>query len=316
VGRLREFYRQRDVDEALPAVSLPGLVEQVIALTQPKWKNEAQRDGRTIVVEADLQPVPLVAANETELREALTNLIFNAVDAMPTGGTITVRTAPSGDDVLLEVIDTGIGMTEETRRRCLDPFFTSKGARGTGLGLPMVYGIVHRHGGRLDIDTAPGRGTTVRVTLPANTAQPAPDESRVAPSRSLHVLVVDDEPAVRRVAEDYLLAEGHAVESAGGGREALAKIATATSPYDLVVTDRAMPELGGDQLARAVKALDPSMPIVLMTGFGDLMNASGERPEGVDAVIGKPITRRILTEALAAVARPDRQPSSPALTAR
>ena len=149
-SRLREFYRKREEGENFAPASLHDLVGQAISLTQPRWKDEAQAKGITIKMETDLQEVPLIIGDESELREALTNLVFNAVDAMPDGGTITLRTRRDGNQVVLEVSDTGTGMTEEVRQRCLDPFFTTKGAHTssrTGMGLAMVYGIVQRHEG-------------------------------------------------------------------------------------------------------------------------------------------------------------------------
>ena len=161
VSRLREFYRKREEGENFAPASLHDLVGQAISLTQPRWKDEAQAKGITIKMEIDLQEVPLIIGDESELREALTNLVFNAVDAMPDGGTITLRTRRDGNQVVLEVSDTGTGMTEEVRQRCLDPFFTTKGTHGTGMGLAMVYGIVQRHEGTLDIESEADKGTTL-----------------------------------------------------------------------------------------------------------------------------------------------------------
>ncbi|HYR59606.1 MAG TPA: PAS domain S-box protein, partial [Chthoniobacteraceae bacterium] len=147
VSRLREFYRPNKEDREFAPVSLKRLVEQSITLTKPKWKDQAQASGATVGIALDLEPVPPIAGEESALREVLTNLIFNAVDAMPDGGTITLRTRRVGDFATLEISDTGTGMSEETRARCLEPFYSTKGERGTGLGLSMVFGIVQRHSG-------------------------------------------------------------------------------------------------------------------------------------------------------------------------
>jgi signal transduction histidine kinase len=174
VNRLREFYRFRDAGEVFAPVDINQLVTSAVGLTKPKWQAQAQASGRTIEVKTAPGTVPLVAGNESELREALTNLIINAVDAMPHGGTITLRTFTDGPLVCLAVTDTGTGMTEETRRRCLEPFFSTKGASGTGLGLSMVYGtVVQRHQGTIDIETA--RGAAPRSSSSCRPPTPPPD---------------------------------------------------------------------------------------------------------------------------------------------
>ncbi|HYB69358.1 MAG TPA: GAF domain-containing protein, partial [Candidatus Bathyarchaeia archaeon] len=233
VSRLREFYRKREEGETYRPLSINQMVEQAVALTRPRWRDEALGSGRTILVEADLRPIPRILGSESELRELLTNLIFNAVDAMPEGGTIRIRTglreapvseenrlAAAASQVFLEVGDTGTGMTEEVRRRCLEPFFSTKGERGTGLGLPMVFGIVKRHRGTMDIESTVGKGTTFIVLLPIDTTQVHETEQRgQAPTGPLHVLVVDDEPIARDVLTEYLAGDGHTVETAVNGRE-------------------------------------------------------------------------------------------------
>ncbi|HTC13564.1 MAG TPA: ATP-binding protein, partial [Chthoniobacterales bacterium] len=166
VGRLREFYRQRDETELFEPVDLPEALTEAISMTQPRWHDEALAQGLHIVVERDFQPVPTIACHSGEIREVVTNLLFNAVDALPQGGRIVVRTYSSEQKAVFEVQDDGIGMTEEVRARCLEPFVTTKGERGTGLGLAMVYGIVQRHHGEIEIESKLGEGTLVRVQLP------------------------------------------------------------------------------------------------------------------------------------------------------
>ncbi|OGG56204.1 MAG: hypothetical protein A3F84_16430 [Candidatus Handelsmanbacteria bacterium RIFCSPLOWO2_12_FULL_64_10] len=301
VKRLSEFYRRRDEREVLLPVKLNPLVEQVISLTQPRWREQALANGITVDVEADLQEVPIISGDEVGLREALTNLIFNAVDAMPHDGTITLRTRPDGERVVLEVSDTGAGMTEEVRKRCLEPFFTTKGERGTGMGLAMVYGIVQRHKGEIDIQSEPGRGTTFTLRLPVRVEQrtekrPQETEVRVRP---LRVLIVDDDPAIGELIAEYLASDGHTAERAASGREGLEKFRG--ERFDLVVTDRAMPEMSGDQMAVAAKQIAPGVPVLMLTGFGDMMQVSGERPRDVDFILGKPVTHARLREVLAKV---------------
>ncbi|MBI1926084.1 response regulator [Candidatus Poribacteria bacterium] len=245
--------------------------------------------------------MPPIAGNEAELREMLTNLIFNAVDSMPQGGTVTFRTyVEELQYVVMAVSDTGIGMTEEVRQRCLEPFFTTKGERGTGLGLSMVYGIVQRHEGTIEIESEEGQGTTFRIRLPIYTQghEQVQDVAETS-GHPLHVLVVDDEPLVREIITEFLKREGHTFETAANGREGLEKFQT--SLFNLVITDRAMPEMSGDQFAAAIKAITPHKLIIMLTGFGQLMNATGELPEGVDVVLTKPIASPALRRAIAKV---------------
>jgi PAS domain S-box-containing protein len=301
VNRLREFYRHRDTSEVLVPINVKELVDQVVSLTQPSWKDQALSRGATIAIETRLAAVAAVAANEAELREALANLVFNAVDAMPRGGTITVGGRTEADFVVLEVTDTGAGMTEQVRKRCLEPFFTTKGERGSGLGLGLAYGIVRRFGGTLNIESEPGVGTTATIRLPVwrqEASYEASDSVDVSP-RPLRVLVADDEAPMRQVLTELLIQDGHSVETAATGREAAKKFRA--GKYDLVLTDRAMPQMSGDQLAAAIKKRSPNMPVIMLTGFGGLMNAAAECPEGVDFVLSKPATLSGLRQALATV---------------
>ncbi|HTS19710.1 MAG TPA: PAS domain S-box protein [Verrucomicrobiae bacterium] len=304
VNRLREFYRQREEGDVFTPVDLNKLIEQSISLTQPKWKNQAEAKGVTIQIATKQGEVPRVIGSEPDLREALTNLIFNAVDAMPNGGSITVRTRAQASRVELEVTDTGTGMTEDVRQRCLEPFFTTKGDRGTGLGLSMVYGIVQRHQGTVEIDTTLGKGTTFRLSLPAaqQTKAANTDESTTAKVRPLSILLVDDEEIVRQILREYLVGDGHTVDSASNGPEALDKVPK--TPFDLVILDRAMPGMSGDQVALGIKAVRPDLPVILLTGFGNMMQAAGETPPGIDLILSKPVTIAGLRSGLAQVVKP------------
>ena len=295
VRRLREFYRPLERGDELTPVDLAKVISQVVALTQPKWRQQAQADGRDIQIQTHLEALPPITADESALREAFTNLIFNAVDAMPQGGVITLKTAFDREEAVLRVADTGTGMTEEVRQRCLEPFFSTKGDKGTGLGLPMVYGIIKRHGGRLDLQSAPGKGTTFIIRFPISRAigkPPVPAIVERAPSAPLHVLVVDDEPGIREVISAFLRSDGHDVTTASNGREGLREFET--NPFDVVVTDRAMPEMNGDQMAGLIKQVKPDVPIVLLTGFGTLIESTGAQPPAIDVVLNKPVTLKTL----------------------
>jgi CheY-like chemotaxis protein/anti-sigma regulatory factor (Ser/Thr protein kinase) len=241
---------------------------------------------------------------EGEIRDAITNLIFNAVDAMPEGGTLTLRTrllaADSGatdinstDLVQLEVSDSGIGMDEDTRRRCLEPFYTTKGERGTGLGLSMVYGMVQRHSAELDIESAPGKGTTIRLTFraSAHVSPSAAPRSTQAPERPLIVLLIDDDPLLLKSLSDVLKGDGHTVTIVDGGQCGIDTFAAAHQEghsFDVVITDLGMPYVEGRQVAASVKALSPTTPVMLLTGWGRRLLAENEIPPHVDLVLSKP----------------------------
>jgi len=304
VARMREFYRPRDVQAIGVQVALNPLVEQVVDLTRARWRDMPQQGGTAIEVAIELQdPLPAVKASEGEIREALTNLVFNAVDAMPAGGTLSFRTRAFTDDagherVAISVGDTGTGMDEETRRRCLEPFYTTKGDRGTGLGLAMVYGTMQRHGGELHIDSQLGQGTTVSLCFPSAAAQEEvasdwgelADAAPAAPA-ALRLLVVDDDPVLVRSLTDILEAEGHHVTAAAGGRQGIDAVTAAAargSVFDAVITDLGMPNVDGRQVARAVKAVAPGTLVLMLTGWGRRMQEEGEHVECVDQLLSKP----------------------------
>lgn len=299
VAHLRDFYRKRVEEDVSGSVHLNKLVEQTIQLTQPKWKDQALAAGVTIKLETDLREVPPIAGNESELREVLTNLIFNAVDAMPKSGTLALRTRPDGDHVLLEVSDSGVGMSAEVRQQCLEPFFSTKGERGTGLGLSMVYAIIRRHHGVIDIESEPGKGTTFRLRLPIQSAAGQPTQVVDASSlwTALHVLVVDDDPLVGRVTTEYLTAMGYTAETAASGSDALAMFSP--DRFGLVMTDQGMPGMSGDRLAQAIKERSPETPVIMLTGAGQMKVGEAPQWDAVDVLANKPLTMETLRAALA-----------------
>jgi len=302
VGGLREFYRTKEKAESLLPLNLNQVVEKAVLLTQPKWKEESRAKGVEIRMEMNLSPLEDMIGNEGALREALTNLIFNAVDAMPKGGTLSFRTCIEEGYLVLEISDTGVGMSEEVRHQCFEPFFSTKGKGGTGLGLAMVYGVIRRHEGTIDIKSKEDEGTTFTIRLPIRRPLRVDNKPEVVPSlrgkltKKLNVLVVDDESVVREVLQEYLSGDGHEVAVAKDGVEALEIFKQ--QKFDLVITDRAMPHMNGDQLAETIKKISPAMPLVMLTGFGELMKANEECPKGVDILLSKPLTFETYREAL------------------
>jgi CheY-like chemotaxis protein len=288
-------------------VALGTVARQVVELTRPRWFNEALARGVRIAVETDLPETPAILGHEPELREAITNLMLNAIDALPDGGTITLRTTAAAGQVTFSLVDTGIGMSEDTLSRCLDPFFTTKGDKGSGLGLGMVYGIVQRHQARLNIESTPGHGTTMSMIFAAaEQDSPEPSAETAEPAaRKLRIIVVDDKLIVRTLLVQMLAAEGHEAEAFESGFDAMARLESGT--FDVVITDRAMPAMSGDEIAMRVKQLPRPIPVVMVTGFGAMMESAGERPIGVDAIVSKPVSADALRDVLAEVTRPIRR---------
>lgn len=310
VARLREFYRQRESKMNLLPMQLNLILDQVIELTRARWHDIPQERGVVIEIETDFSPsLPPIMGVESEIREALTNLFFNAFDAMPNGGTLTLRTRLAGEDqVRLEISDTGIGMDEDTRKRCLEPFYTTKGQRGTGLGLAMVYGIAQRHSADLEIDSAVGIGTTVRLLFQVSDTIGSVPAGEVFPKPfPLKLLVVDDDPLLLKSLFDILTGDGHSVVIANSGKlgvEAFLAAREEASPFDVVLTDLGMPYMDGRKVAAAIRAASSSTPVILLTGWGQRMLAEGDIPPYVFRVLSKPPKLADLREALTQAINP------------
>ena len=316
VSRMKEFYRHRNQESALLPIQLNPLVRQVVDLTRARWSDMPQQRGIVIEMRTDLAPdLPAVMGVESEIREALVNLVFNAVDSMPDGGVMTVRTRPldgAAGCACVEVTDTGVGMDEATRRRCLEPFFTTKGERGTGLGLPMVYGVAQRHGADLDIESGVGLGTTVTLSFPAAESAAAgtvvADRPQPVRAARLRILVVDDDPLLLKSLQHTLENEGHVVIAANGGQagiDAFHAEQQGGGNLSIVITDLGMPHVDGRRLAAAVKAASPSTPIIMLTGWGHRLVAEGDIPDHVDQLLSKPPKLGDLRAALARHTRPE-----------
>ncbi len=306
VAHMREFYRRDQDPDKLALINVNAAIQDVIELTRPRWRDQAQREGLSIHLECQLESeAPLLLCNAGELREALTNIIFNSVDALHKGGIISIATrsvirpaldngAGAGEDLQLEVRDNGSGMEEKVRQRCLEPFFSTKGQRGgTGLGLAMVYGMVQRHKGSIEIESVPGQGTCVRLIFPIlEQAVPSPrPQPGLQPCHSMHILCIDDEPNVRELLHDCLEKDHHKVSVAPGGKEGLEMFRSSLRgghPFEVVITDLGMPDMDGYHVARAIKAESPQTPILMLTGWGTMIKAEGESVPEVDAVLSKP----------------------------
>ena len=312
ITRLRAFYSRYEPSLDAAPLQLNGLIDQVVSLTRARWSDIPQQRGVVIDMQTErAADLPVVQGDESEIREALINLVFNAVDAMPDGGKLLLRTGVDTGVAFVEVADTGTGMDEETRRRCLEPFFTTKGASGSGLGLAMVYGMAERHDARVDIHSEPGRGTRIRLNFPIGgraVVASAAAATLLEPTAPMRVLIVDDDPAILRSLRDVLELDGHHVVTAGGGQEGIDAFQSAAGRgerFELVVTDLGMPFVDGRKVAEAIKERSPATPVILLTGWGQRLISDGEIPPHVNLVLSKPPQRRRLREAIMQCAKVD-----------
>jgi PAS domain S-box-containing protein len=305
VARMREFYRLREPQVTPVPVDLNVVLRQVVDLTHARWSDMPQERGILIRMQSELAAdLPTILGADGEIRDALTNLVLNAVDAMPDGGTLTLRSyskntptalrtdALPATHVSVEVCDTGIGMSEAVRNRCLEPFYTTKGERGTGLGLAMVYGMIQRHGAELEIDSEPGVGTTLRLIFPVAAMAGASVGTRYDRTRErLRILVVDDDPLLLKSLQETLEQDGHIVGGADGGQAGIDEFCATLrrgTPYQVVVTDLGMPNIDGRTVAAAIKSRAPATPVILLTGWGYRLRAENDVPQHVDRVLSKP----------------------------
>jgi signal transduction histidine kinase/ActR/RegA family two-component response regulator len=312
VKRIQDFARQRR-DKNFEPIAIDQLLLEIIEMTRPRWKNSAEANNVQIRFESRISTNAFIMADESELREVLVNMIFNAVDAMPEGGLIVLAAEEAGSSVSISISDTGQGMSEEVRSRIFDPFFTTKGKAGLGLGLAVSYGIVSRHEGTIDVESEVGRGTTFCITLPKGEAEsiarqgalesaelPAPIQLP-SHTQKLRILVVDDEAPLRDIIGEMLEREGHEVRLAESGRQAL-ELFDAES-FDAVFTDIGMPGMNGWELARSIRARDGHVPLAVITGWGNAVGTQEQNDAGVNWVVTKPFTAARISELAHEVSR-------------
>ncbi len=290
VRRIQEFSRRRAEDRQFQDVDVKHLIDGAIEFTKARWKDEAESRGVTYTLANRIPKLPRVAGSASELREVLTNLIHNALDAMPDGGTLTLEGFCNGQRITISLHDEGSGIDPEIYDRIFDPFFTTKGPRSTGLGLSVSYGIISRHGGTIRCEKGREAGTTFSIELPVSGLHknehgppPAPHARTGAP---LSILIIDDEKAVRDLLSDILAAEGHRTETAADGDEGLRLFSS--RGFDMVFTDLGMPGMSGWQVAEQIKKIDSDTPVVLITGW-ETDPAHRDHKNGVvDQVVQKP----------------------------
>lgn len=295
VMRLRGFYHAENEPGVMEPLELGDVLMEAICLTQMYWKDQAQTRGCEVAFKTRFDSVPKVVGNRNELRQMFTDLILNAVDAIPRRGVITACVGGTPGKVAASIADDGVGMSAEVLAHCLEPFFTTKNHSGIGLGLGVVHGIAQRHKATIAIDSREGAGTKVTLEFPA-----APGESPAAasePLSGLRVFAVEDEPNIREVLAVYLAEDGHHVEMASNGEEALSRFEPGR--YDLLLTDYSMPKMNGDLLAAEIRARDPRIRIALLTGFGASLPQGASLRLEIDAIISKPFTFETLRQGIA-----------------
>jgi len=297
VRRIQEFTRVHKFTY-LTKVDLNQIVDDVLEMTQSKWKDEAQQKGVDIKVEKELQDVKSVAGVASELTEVLYNMVINSVDAMPEGGIINVKTYQNPEWVCVEIQDNGIGMPDEVKRMAFEPFFTTKGKQGTGLGLSVAYGIISRHKGEITIDSQEGKGSTFKIKLPIQETVAELKETPLPKvvNRKMKILVVDDDENIQEILQDILSLEGHQVQSASSGDEAL-KIFN-SSDFEVVITDLGMPGMSGWELAKEVKKSKSQIRVILITGWRAQLDTDKIKESGVDFILPKPFHIEQIKEVL------------------
>lgn len=297
VKRIQRFMGRQE-EEAYVPVNLDQLVEEALDMTRYRWKDEAQREGITINTRKQLGAGPTIRANAAEVREVLINLITNACDAMPEGGTLSVATTVEEGWATVEIADSGMGMNEETREQVFDLFFTTKGSENSGLGLTISQGIIQRHGGRIELESSPGEGTVFKVCLPltGEEEEARSEETELTTSGPLRVLIVDDDSMLLGTMQEALKILEYDAATAGDGAAAIQQVEA--EHFDVVITDLGMPGMSGWQVAEEVKQISPQTYVIILTGWGD----SIEPNQYVDDTLAKPVEMDTLRQVLGKLA--------------
>jgi CheY-like chemotaxis protein len=301
VRRLMEFTKN-GIQKELFRVDLNAVVGDAVEITKPKWKDEAQGKGASIEFVLSLDKIPSVSGIASELREVITNIIFNAIEAMPEGGRMEIRTLLRKERVYVQISDTGIGMTEEVRRKIFEPFFTTKPFTNTGLGLSMSYGIIRRFGGEIEVESQLGKGTVFTISLPIEVEgkEDVDFSSPLKKGKEIRVLVIDDEEYVRSVLSRSLTQVNHRVTMAKDGEEGLRLFKE--KEFDVVLTDLGMPKMSGWEVCNAIKKMSPRTPVGMITGWGMDADQAMIKGRGLDFVISKPFDMNqilnVLTETM------------------
>ncbi len=289
VRRIQEFSRKRSDDRDFTEIDINELVDNALEYTSVRWRNEAETQGIKINIQKEFSPLPPTLGSASELREVFTNLINNALDAMPQGGNIIIKTFRENNQAYITIADTGVGIPEDIRNRIFDPFFTTKGVQSTGLGMSISYGIISRHKGTILVDSSEGKGTAFTIHLPLSekiTKDEGVLEQSGTVQKKAKILVIEDEKEVRQLLYDILMSGNHEVEVASDGKEGLKLFQT--KEFDLVFTDLGMPEISGWQVAETIKRINKTVPIAVITGWNVELDESEMQERGVNLIAHKP----------------------------
>ncbi|MCP4634208.1 MAG: response regulator [candidate division Zixibacteria bacterium] len=294
--RIQDFSRMTTTDDS-ELVAIDRLIDDALEITRPRWKDVPIANGIEINIDTNLQEGLYSYGNASELREVLTNLIINSVDAMPEGGEIRIENNSDDFYNYIAISDTGSGMDEETLKKVFNPFFTTKGNKGTGLGMSIAHGIISRHGGEISLESDPDKGSKVTISIP-RTEETKPeiseDNTEIQNSSSANVLVIDDEEYIREVLMELLENSGHSVESAIDGEEGIEKFKNGN--FDVVITDLGMPKKSGWDVAREIKQHSPETKVILATGWGAQYQNEDYNSKGVDLLVSKPFDMHEILE--------------------
>jgi len=295
LSRIQKFTKTKK-DTTFSFVDLNEIVEDSLEMTRSYWRDQAILSGIQIEVRKELENIGKISGNATELREVLTNLIINAVDAMPEGGTLTLKTEEDQRLIYLKVSDTGTGMTQEVKNKIFEPFFTTKGDRGTGLGMSVAYSILSRHEGEIEIESSPDLGSTFTIKLPKCIEVRKGEEIKTLSKEKAGVLIIEDEKNIREVLKEMLSTEGYEVTCVAKGKEGIELFKK--KKFDLVITDLGIPGMSGWEVADQIKSINPSTPVVLSTGWGVKFDPVKMKSKNVDQVIKKPFNLKQVLEVI------------------
>jgi len=289
VRRIQEFSRKRVDDKRFTQIDINELVDNALEFTSIRWENDSESKGVKIKIQKELSPLPPTSGSASELREVFTNLINNAIDAMPKGGSIKIKTFKENNHISIKVEDTGVGISESVRNRIFDPFFTTKGVQSTGLGMSVSYGIINRHGGTILVDSTEGKGTIFTITIPISDNIRVEEEKTkpvLEEKRKSTILVIEDEEEVRNLLYDILIENGHQVETASDGKQGIDIFKK--KDFDLVFTDLGMPGTSGWEVAETVKSINGRIPVAIITGWNVELKETEMRERGVNLIAYKP----------------------------
>jgi PAS domain S-box-containing protein len=287
VRRLQDFTKKR-VPQELSSVDVNSVMKDSIKITKPKWKDEAQSKGVSIEIVSNFEEIPPGSGNDSELRGVFTNMILNAIEAMPEGGKIEICTFKKKEDVIIQISDTGIGIAEEAKKKIFEPFFTTKPFTNTGLGLSMSYGIIKRFGGEIEVESKVGQGTTFTIILPMGEDEKEKTASpqTIKEGKKASILVIDDEEFVRSVLSRALIKVNHEVTLAENGEKGVQLFKE--GKFDIVLTDLGMPGMSGWEVCKRIKKISPHTPVGMVTGWGAEISQSEMEEYGLDFLIPKP----------------------------